>query len=151
MTNDEMQKTVEFILTSHAQFAADAQALKDADARAIRRIERMESTVKLLIRAGRRERKDLREKFTALVDAQSRTEDRLDEFIESTDDRVNALIAMQLRADERHAAFESLVGNTLAQMAAGNEARDQALAEMMRAITKTSQRVDAIEENGTKR
>lgn len=122
-----MRQTIQFILSEQAKVTTGLESLTGN----VSQMQRMMTTMATLYD---RERKDLREKVTALVDAQSRSEDRLDEFIGSSEEKFNALIASQLRTDE-----------VLAKMAAGNEARDQALAEMMRAITHTSQRVDELE------
>ncbi|HEX7177908.1 MAG TPA: hypothetical protein VF240_21795 [Pyrinomonadaceae bacterium] len=63
--------------------------------RADRRMTRVENILKLAIRAGRRERREWREKYAALVDAQKRTEESLKHLADSqahTDSRLDALI-----------------------------------------------------------
>ncbi len=69
MTDEERQRTMDFILQQQARFAANMQKLEEADTRAGQRIERLERVVKLAIRAGVRERKDTRAKLDALIDS----------------------------------------------------------------------------------
>ena|SRR5438270_8739316 len=89
MNDEERQRTMDFILKQQAQFAAGMQKieeqqtqfaagmqrLEEADARASERLGRLERVVVLMARQFRRERKDLRERIGALVDAQIRTEE----------------------------------------------------------------------------
>jgi len=75
MDDEERQRTMDFILQQQAQFSAGMQRLEEADARADRRLGRLERTVVLMIRQFRRERRDLRERIAALVDSQIRTEE----------------------------------------------------------------------------
>lgn len=62
-----------------------------------RRLDRLESIVKLMIKAGRRERKETREKINALIDAQMRTEEALVSFQTRTEE---ALAHFSLRTEE---------------------------------------------------
>lgn len=89
MDEEERQRTMDFILRQQAafaagmqkiekqqaQFAAGMQRLEEADARASERLGRLERVVVLMANQFRRERKDLRERIAALVDAQIRTEE----------------------------------------------------------------------------
>ena len=75
------------------------ERMKDWDERmdrAERRMIRVENVLKLAIRAGRRERREWREKYAALVDAQMRSEAKL----ERTDEAVNRLVEAQARTEE---------------------------------------------------
>jgi len=74
MDDAERQRTMDFILRQQAQFAVDMQRLEEADARASVRLDRLERTLVLMARQFRRERRDLRERLAALVDAQIKTE-----------------------------------------------------------------------------
>ncbi|MBC7929590.1 MAG: hypothetical protein H7Z38_03385 [Rubrivivax sp.] len=74
MDNEERQRTMDFILRQQAQFSASMQRLEEADARASARLDRLERTLVLMGSQFRRERRDLRERIAALVDAQIRTE-----------------------------------------------------------------------------
>ncbi len=75
MNDEERQRQMDFILNQQAQFAANMQTLQAADARALHRIDRLERVLKLAITAGQRERRESREKFNALIDAQARMAD----------------------------------------------------------------------------
>jgi hypothetical protein len=62
---------------------------------ATQRIDRVERVLKLAIRAGLREPKEMREKMNALLESQAHTDKRLAALIESqihTGERLDALI-----------------------------------------------------------
>ena len=88
MDDAERQRTMDFILQQQAQFAAGMQRLEEADARASIRLDRLERTLVLMAQQFRRERRDLRERMAALVDAQIKTE----EFTRQNSKAINALM-----------------------------------------------------------
>ena len=69
MTDEERQRTMDFILRQQAQFAAGLQK-NEKQMTTLRRV------VVLMARQFRNERSDLRERIVALVDAQVRSEER---------------------------------------------------------------------------
>jgi len=82
VTDEERQRTMDFILQQQAQFAAGMQRseermqrLEEADARASRRMDRFERVLVLMAQRFRRERRDMRERINALIEAQMRTEE----------------------------------------------------------------------------
>lgn len=76
MSMDERRQwQMDFILDQQAQFTTDIQHLKELHVQAEKRTDRLERVVKLMIRAGRRERREWRERYTALVDSQIQTEE----------------------------------------------------------------------------
>ncbi len=103
MTDEERQRTMDFILQQQAQFTVSMQKLEELQAesaaqqaqftvgmqkleeqqtqltasqqRSNRRMDRLERVVVLMTRQFRRERRDLRERIAALVDAQLKTEE----------------------------------------------------------------------------
>jgi hypothetical protein len=75
MTDEERQRMMDFILQQQAQFVVGMQRLEETDARASVRLDRLERTLVLMARQFRRERRDLRERMAALVDAQIKTEE----------------------------------------------------------------------------
>ncbi len=97
-----MKRNMEFIVEQQAQFVSDVQSLQERDAaaekrmeRGERRLDRLETILRGALRAGVRERRETREKFNALIDAQQRTEEALTRLAESqvhTDERLDALI-----------------------------------------------------------
>ncbi len=93
MTDEERQRTMDFILQQQAQFTADIQRLEESDRRADRRLTRLESVVKLVIRAGLRERRVLRQ------ERKEREEERKEERRE-WGERINALIEAQVATEE---------------------------------------------------
>ncbi len=65
-----------------------------------RRLDRLESIVKLMIKAGRRERRESREKVNALIDAQMRTEQVLARFARRTEEEMAHLARAQANTEE---------------------------------------------------
>lgn len=101
MTNEEMQKTMEFVVTQQAQFATDIQKLQESQARTAVGIQKLqESQAQTVEVVGRLAAvthagfKELTERINALVDAQIRTE----ESLKKTDDQLRSLTAVV----ERH-------------------------------------------------
>lgn len=95
MTDEERQRQMDFILNQQAQFATNMQRLEEADERArqedqkaTKRFDRLERVMKMVVRAGLRERKDTRQKIAALVDSHI----KLAESQAHTDKRLDALI-----------------------------------------------------------
>ena len=105
MNDEERQRTMDFILKQQAQFSAGMQKLEEADARAEKRLDQLGRTVVLLARQFRRERKDLRERIAALVDAQIRTE----EITRENSEAIRALTAATERNSE---AIRTLTATT---------------------------------------
>jgi hypothetical protein len=82
MTNEERQRTMDFIVTQQAQFAVNFD-------KAEVRVSRLERVVKLIIKAGLRTRTQLRERdesferrMEALRESQAHSDKRLDVLID---------------------------------------------------------------------
>ncbi len=108
MTDEERQRTMDFILRQQAQITAGMQrfeegmqSLEEADARASRRLDRLERTVILMGQQFRRERRDLRERVAALVDAQLRTEEAVRSLTATTERNSNDIAALSKKAEDR--------------------------------------------------
>lgn len=120
MDDEERQRTMDFILRQQAQFsagmqkiggqqarfAASMQKLEEADARAEKRLDQLGRTVVLLARQFRRERKDLRGRIAALVDAQNRTE----EITRENSEAIRSLTAATERNSEAIRALTTTTG-----------------------------------------
>ena len=90
MTNEEMQKAIGFIINQQAQFAADVQKIQEAQAQTEQLLNRLAAvTVKGF--------EDTNTKMNALVDAQIRTEEKINNLT----DRIDGLTDAQLRTDEK--------------------------------------------------
>ena len=112
MTNEEMEKKMQFIVEQQALFFTDiqelketvqalretAQAMSEVDGQAMKRIDRLERVLKLAIRTGQRERKAWRTEM-------KRSDEKMDMVLDS-----------QLRRDESLAAFQAQVGESQAQL-----------------------------------
>ena len=102
MTDEERQRAMDFIVAQQAKNSVDIENLNESHRRAEGRLDRTERILKLLIKAGRRARSEMREQnelfnlgfarvtaaLTALAEAQTRTE----ASIAHTDKRLDALI-----------------------------------------------------------
>ena len=82
MTAEERQRTMEFILHTQAQLSAN-------DHKHDERLSRLERIAKLMVRAGLRARKEIREqdarwerRFTALAESQAHSDRSLDALID---------------------------------------------------------------------
>jgi len=96
MTDEERQRTMDFIIAQQAQFSVDIQKLKEstqelselqknATLKANRhdhQLDRLERILKLVITAGVRERKRLREEDKRLRESQAHSDTRLDALID---------------------------------------------------------------------
>ncbi len=85
MTDKERQREMDFIIGSLARITASteaqAQANTDAHTQHTTRLDRLERVAKLMISAGMRARRQMREQDTRiniLIDSQIRTEERID-------------------------------------------------------------------------
>ncbi len=168
MTSDEMQQTIQFILSEQVKVTTGLESLTGKVESLTGNVSQMQQMMTTMATLFDRERKDLREKLTMLTDAQIKADEQAQDFrregrqfradvgqamtmLENSQDRLTAaMIESEKRVQRMEEAITRLT-DSQREMASGNEARDQALAEMMRALTKTSHRVDTIEENGTKR
>lgn len=100
MTDEEMERKMEFIIEQQAQFVVNFQKLEEAQTRGERRTSELEGAVVAIVNivgrlAEAQERTDARiselaEAQTRLTDAQERTESALAE----TNERLNAFIVV---------------------------------------------------------
>ena len=92
--DDRRERQMEFIINAQAKFATDLTAEADErrarEAVSDRRLDRLENLAKLFVRAGRRERREGRERINALIEAQMRNEAIVSALVEAqTRDREN--------------------------------------------------------------
>jgi uncharacterized phage infection (PIP) family protein YhgE len=108
MTNEEMQRTMEFILNQQAQFAADIQKLQESQQKMN---ESQVETIQLLNRLAAVTVKgfeDASAKTNALIDAQIRTDEKLGALADAqtrTDEKLSTLADAQTRTDEKLSAL----------------------------------------------
>ena len=113
------------------------ERMKDWDERmdrAERRMIRVENILKLAIRAGRRERREWREKYAALVDAQMRSEAKLERVEEAqarTEETMNRLAEVQAHSDRKFEAFMDAVRRDVERRGGrqSGEAKDEGASE----------------------
>ena len=125
MTDEERQRTMDFILQQQAQFAAGMQKLEGQQAQLSSEVKSVNASVKQLRRVAvmaagqlRRERTDLRERMAALVDAQVKSEDKASH----TEDRLKRIEENHARAEARMTRTEDLAQRTSKDIAALTQA-----------------------------
>ena len=102
MDAEERQRTMDFILQQQAKFDAGINELRENYAKADVRLTRLENILRGAIRTGLRERREWREKYAALVDAQIKTEDAA----RGQTDRMTELQAVVRRNSENIKSLE---------------------------------------------
>jgi len=78
VTEEERQRQMDFILNQQAQFTAGIQKLQETQAQGEARLNRLERVAKLMIRAGLRARRQMREqdeRIAVLINSQVHTEE----------------------------------------------------------------------------
>lgn len=132
MTNEEMQKTMEFILEQQAQFAVNIQRLQEERLRDHPRLIRLEESFQLVVQLAQtsdtrfdtlelnmvRDRPRLtrlEESFQLLVQLAQNADTRLDTLESSTDTR---FVGLESNTDTRFGAFESNMVTLESNMAA---------------------------------
>ena len=90
MTNEELEKKIEFIVEQQAQFTADIQKLQEAQARTDQIVNRLATATLNRFEATDKRADDIDERISALVDSQMRTE----ENVKKTDENLRNLIAV---------------------------------------------------------
>src|SRR5947209_16130631 len=91
MSEEEMQRKIEFIVNQQAQFTIDVQNLKELHAQAEKRTDRLERLLKLVVRAGLRARREMREHAADIK--------RHAEEMREVDARISTLVASQLETE----------------------------------------------------
>lgn len=104
MTDEERQRTMDFILRQQAQMAADMQRNEERNeeehARFNKSLKQVRSTLALLASQFRRERKDLNERMAALIDAQLRTEEALRSLAATTELNSKDIARLSKKAED---------------------------------------------------
>jgi septation ring formation regulator EzrA len=155
MTDEERQRTMDFILQQQAQFAAGMQSLEEADARASIRLDRLERTLVLMARQFRRERGDLRERTTALTNAQIKSEEKLshsderqtqaEENFARSNERLTRVEESFVRSDARLTRLEDLTernSKAIAALTASDDRNRQDIAALAKVVGDLARRRD---------
>ena len=89
MTDEERQRAMDFIVEQQAKFAVDIEQLNESYRKAEHRFDRDERILKLMIKAGRRARQQMREQaelwkrqHAEIVESGKHTDRRLDALID---------------------------------------------------------------------
>ncbi len=85
MTNEEVQRAMQFILERQAQFVVDIQQLKESQAKTEGNVSQLTSVVSLLAAATNAGFQELRGSIAALVDAQMRNEENVKNLTAAVD------------------------------------------------------------------
>ena len=116
------------------------------------RLDRLERLFKLMIRIGDRERKDLRDRINALIDAQMRSEavfvafqTQVAESQQKVDERMAQLADSQKKTDEGMTRFEESTAHFQAQVAESQQKVDERLVQLAASQQKADERVSRFE------
>lgn len=160
MTEEDRERTMNFILEQQAQFAAGMQKseermqrfeegmqrLEQADVRADRRWSKLERTVILIVNQFRHERRDLRGRISALVNAQIKSEDRL----AASDARLTRLERITERnittSDERFLNTEERLMRIEEMIERNNTLSEKRLARIEDVAERNIESIQALEE-----
>ncbi|MDT4895896.1 MAG: hypothetical protein QOH25_973 [Acidobacteriota bacterium] len=108
MTNEELEKTMQFIVEQQAQFAANFQRIDEAREKDVARTKRLEESFQLLVQlAGSHD-----ERLVTLAEAQIRTSEQMaatDERIAAINERIAAINERTAETDERLNALIAVV------------------------------------------
>ena len=111
------------------------------------RLDRLESIMKLVVRAGLRERRETRDKINALIDAHIRTEASTERFQARTEEFQARTEEFQLRLEEAQLHTEE----ALARLARGQEhfkaaqmRTEEAMARLAQSQANTDERLDTF-------
>ncbi len=146
MTDEERQRTMDFILQQQAQFAAEMQRLEEADARASKRLDRLERYLRLMGRRFRKGRNELDERMTALINAQIRSEDKA----AGTEDLLKRLEESHARSDERMTRVEESYARSDERMARVEESHarsNEIMARLEESYARSDERMTRVEES----
>ena len=104
MTNEEMQRNMEFIVSQQAQFAADIQKLGEVQLEVDARMTRIEGAVVTVVDLVGQLARSTATQIAEIVEAQKRTNEalartnealeRTNEALAETDERLNSLIVV---------------------------------------------------------
>jgi hypothetical protein len=97
VTNEERQRAMDFIVAQQAKNSVDIEKLNETHDKAEHRLDREERILKLIVRAGMRSRKQIREHDERLREHDKRFAE-MREFQAHSDRRLDALIDI-VRAD----------------------------------------------------
>ena len=133
MTGEEMERAIEFLLKSQANFEGRLNETNQQIARTDRQLEIFAETQSEFIQAMLRftESQDMlnenmRKRQVELVEAQQRTEQRISELVESqqrTDQRISELAESQQRTDQR-----------MSELAESQQRTHQEISELTKAV-----------------
>ncbi|MCA1628297.1 MAG: hypothetical protein LC742_10090 [Acidobacteria bacterium] len=115
MTNEEMQKTMQFILEQQAQFVVNIQKLEEEQTRAVERMTRIEGAIVSVVNLIGKLTTTQEQLAQAQLEMSAKWETRFAELTEAqkqTDERLNALIAVVERyfGDRRNGKAQSPEG-----------------------------------------
>lgn len=109
MSNEEMQKTIRFILEQQAQFTVDIQQLRESQAKTDGTVNQLTAVVTLLAAETRAGFQELRGSISALVDAQIRTDEKVKELNDHLRGKIDALVDAQIQVEGSfNSKFEKL-------------------------------------------
>lgn len=113
-------------------------------------IERLERLFKLMMRIGDRERKDLRERINALIDAHLRNEAKIAQLAEAQAQFQQKSDERMTRLEEAQAQFQQKSDERMTRLEETQTQVGDLLRQLTEATALAHRRLDALESNGTK-
>jgi hypothetical protein len=116
MSNEEMNKRIEFIVESQAKFAFDMKVMREVQATDSKLLKDAVLTVVGLVGTLARTQSAADDRITELTHAQAHTDDRINVLVQMqaqaqtrTDEGIRVLMESQARTDERLNIFINVV------------------------------------------
>ena len=137
MTNEDFERTKEFILQQQAQFAAGIEELREAQAQASTVITRTGEIVTRLANVTHEGFKDVNAKINSLIDSQINLTDaksRTDEKINSVDSKINALVDSQIGLTEAQSRTDEKIKALVASQATLTDAQSRTTQDLKNLI-----------------
>jgi len=114
------------------------------------RLDRLERIARLMVRAGLRARREMRQqddKITIMIDAQIKNEDRFAKLTQVNESRFAELVESQKQHDEKIAIIidaQAKNEDRFAELAESQKNTDRILAELAESQKNTDRRLDAL-------
>ena len=109
MTDEERQRAMDFIVDQQAKFFVDINKLNESYRNAESRFDRDEKILKLMIRAGRRARRRLREMDERFEQRFAKLDERFEQRFAKLTDALTTLAEAQTRTDGKLDALADIV------------------------------------------
>ena len=109
MTDEELNRKFDIVAEHLATLAVNQQKADERMEKSDARIDRLERVLSLAIRSYRRERKETREKFDALIDAQMHTDESLTQLAQAQSSLAESLTHLTESLEHTDKRLDTLI------------------------------------------